>query len=250
MDVLLNKLALVVTFVLQLFVLRLLIKQRLQKRFFFFLVYLIYELCESVLRLAVAGNKAWYYNVYYWTEIGDVSLAVLTVRESFLNVFQGYTRLRWFVWTVWGCVGLAILYSILKAWILPPVQANRRGLVIIAVEGTVDYSLTSAGLLYFALILFFGIKEHQWETGIISGFTIITGVAVFGLLVRSYFGPNRTPSQWIPALAYILGEIEWARVLRRPERKVPTPIHNLTIDDLSKLNEYSRGLRRLFGRKP
>lgn len=249
MVALLTKLYFVTSMGLQLLILYLLIRARLQRRFFWFLGYILYELCEAALRLAVAGEPL-YKRVYWVTAIGGAIFSVLAVSESFLNVFREYARLRWFAWTVWSCVGLALLYSLLKTWILPPVGATRIGVVAYALEATVDYSLTAVGLLYLALVLFFGIKEHQWETGIISGFTIVTGVAVFGVLIRSAFGPNLSLFQWIPAVAYILGEIEWAMVLNRPERPVRVPAHNLIIDDLTNLNQYSRVLRRLFGRKP
>src|SRR5215471_15780001 len=124
MDILLNKIGLVITFVLQIVILFLLIKKRLHRRFFWFLAYIVYELIESSLRLAVAGKKDLYWSIYWWTEIGDVSFMVLAFGESFLNTFREYTRLRLFVVAVWGCIGVALVYALFKALVFPPVQAN------------------------------------------------------------------------------------------------------------------------------
>lgn len=249
METLLTKVSFVTSISLQLFVLGALIRRRLRKRFPWFLTYIIYEICATGLRSATSTNEALYYRVYYLTAIGGLTLAILSVRESFMNVFREYQRSRWFSSVVWGAVAAALAYALLKAWILPPVGATHLGTAIIALEAAVDYSLTAVGILYLAFALFFGIKEHQWETGIISGFTINTGLAVFGLLLVSAFGMKfRILNEWIPAVAYILGEVEWVVALARPERKVKEPIRNLHIDDPGKMDQYMKILRRFFGR--
>src|SRR5579864_7122351 len=101
---------------LQAVILFLLLRSGGNRRFPWFFVYILYSLVESVLRLAArgfgSGYGGLYYNVYYWTEIGEVLLAVLAVRESFLNVFREYARLRWFLITVWGSVALALAYAL------------------------------------------------------------------------------------------------------------------------------------------
>src|SRR5438045_1975169 len=172
MEALLTKLSSGISIALELFILHLLIKHRLQRRFFWFFAYTVYELIESTVRLGVSGNRTLYFAVYWWTEIGDVAFSVLAFRESFLNVFREYTRLRWFVSIVWGCIASALLYALFKALLFPPVQANRRGAIIIGLEVAVNFALAVVGILYFLLTGFFKIKEHQWESGIISGFTI------------------------------------------------------------------------------
>jgi hypothetical protein len=250
MEALLTKLVFVGSISLRLVILYLLVKRRLQRRFFWFLAYIVYALIEGLLRLIVSGNSGLYAKVYWFTEIGDVILLIAAVAESFVNVFREFTRLRWFMWTVWVFVGLAVLYSLFKAWIFPPVHASRLGSVIIAVEVTVDYSVTVIGILFFLCMLFFRMKERPWEMGIIGGFSINAGLAVFGPLTFSAFGTKfRLVSAWIPAIAYLLAEIMWLIYLWRPERKMAVPNREPNIDDVGRMDDYAKILKRFLGRK-
>jgi hypothetical protein len=250
MEVLLTKLSLIITIGLQIFILRLLIKRQLQQRFFWFLAYIIYALIEEGLRFSVSGNRVLYGRVYWWTEGGDVILAVLAVRESFLNVFREFTRLRWFTLLVWSSVGIALLYAASRAWFFPPLRATRQGAIIIGLETAVDYSLTAVGLLYFAMLLFTHVRQHQWETGVISGFTINASFAVIGLLTLSIFGKKfRVLNEWIPAVAYIMAGIEWAIVLNRQEKKALQPPQKPAADDFTRLDRYIQTIRQFLGRK-
>lgn len=249
MDALLNQLAIAVSIGLQLVILGVLVRKRLHHRFRWFLIYLTYAVIEDVLRLSVAGNKHLYYDVYWLTTIGDVSCSVLAVRESFLNVFRAYTHLRWFIWAVWSCIGLAVLYSIYKAWLFPPKPATPRGVIVVGLELGLDYTMVAIGLLYFGLRRLFKIKGGQWESGIISGFTVYAACDIVVLVARSAFGTRfRTAREWIPAIAYIVAEIGWVVVLGRPEHKTSPP-RDLTVDDLTELDQYSGFLARFLGRK-
>jgi len=249
MDQLLNKLAIVVSIGLQLVIFSVLIRKRLYRRFPWFLIYIAYAVVEAVLRLIAAGSQHLYYNVYWLTTIGDVSCTVLAVRESFLNVFRAYTNLRWFILAVWSCIGLAVLYAVYKAWFFPPTPATRRGAIVVGLQLGLDYTMVIIGLLYFGLRRFFRIRDRQWESGIISGFTIYAAFEIMALVARSAFGTRfRTAREWVPAIAYIIAEIGWVVVLIRPERRVPPP-RDLKIDDLAELDQYSGFLARFLGRK-
>lgn len=248
MDTLLNKLALAAAFGLQLVVLSVLIRKRLHRRFPWFLIYVAYSLLEAVLRLASAGNRDLYYHVYWLTTIGDSICSVLAVRESFLNVFRAYTRLRWFIWTVWICIVFAVLYAIYKAWVFPPMQANRRATIVIGLQFGLDCTMAAIGLLYFGLRRLVEIKGREWESGIISGFFIYAACETMPLVARSAFGARfGTASKWTPAIAYLIAEIGWAVILSRPETPI-TPKPDLTIDDLTKLDQHRGALDRFLGR--
>jgi hypothetical protein len=254
MYALLNKLALAVTIGLQLVIIIVLVEKRLQRRFLWFLAYIAYDALEAVVRLSVAmiaGSAGdLYFNVYWLTTVGGLALAVLAVRESFLNVFRAYTRLSWFLWAVWGCIGLALLYAVFKAWVFPPFPAKRSSVIIIGLTLAVDYTLAAIGLLYFALTAFFRIKDRQWESGILAGFTVYMIFDIMSLVARSVVGLEfKTAREWAPAIAYLLAEIGWAVVLSRPERKAQGQELNLTVDDLTKLDHHIAVLARLLGRR-
>ena len=252
MEALLTKIVFLVSIVFLIVILFILLGRHLQKRFFWFLIYVCYVLVEAVARLSVAGDKLLYFYVYWLTAIGTVIFSVLALRESFLNVFGVYTRFRWFTRIVWGCVGLALLYSAFRAWAFPPVHANRVTTVAIGVESAVNYSLCAVGLIYFLLVRFDKIRQHQWESAIISGFFTIGTISIFAVLTRSVFGAKfQIFSQWAEPVAYILAEIEWTLVLSRPEREAPKWIREqkLTVDDLTRFDEYITVLERLLGRR-
>lgn len=250
MDALLNKIGLAITFSLQIVVLVLLIRRRLQRRFFWFLAYIVYELVESVLRLAVSGNLDLYKTVFWWTEIGDVAFMVLAFGESFLNTFREYTRLRLFVVVVWSCIGAALLYALFKALVFPPLHATRRGSIIIGLEVAINFALGVVAVLYFALRALFKLNDRQWESGIISGFSIYVAFGIFGYLVLSMFGRRfGLFNEWLSPVGYLLAELAWLLELSRLERKRNVPIRNLNVDDLTKLEQYSKILERFLGRK-
>ncbi|HEY6351573.1 MAG TPA: hypothetical protein VI636_19400 [Candidatus Angelobacter sp.] len=250
MEALLTKLVIGASIGFQLIVLLLLLKRRLKRRFLWFLIYIAYELIELAVRLSAAGNKHLYFKVYWLTAIGGVIFSVMAVRESFLNVFWMYTRFRWFTRIVWGCVGIGLLYAAFRAWSSPPVHASRWGTVVVDLELAVDYSLGLVGILYFALVRFQKIREHQWESGIISGFMTIGVLSAVGALARFVFGPQGF-TRWVAPVAYLLAELEWVFVLSRLEKEIPEWVREreLTVDDLTRLNEYSRVLGRILGRR-
>lgn len=247
MDALVNKAVLIITAALQVLILILLVRRKLQTRFFWFLLYILYELVASSLRLGVSGNRIRYWNIYWWTEVGDVLFMVLAFRESFLNVFQIYTRLRWFTAFVWGCIGAALLYATFKALIAPPVQANRRATIIISTEVAIQFALCVAAILFVILFSLLRIKGHNWEYGIISGFGIYVAFGICGFLIRSIFGLKfGLLNQWLSPVGYLLAETVWALDLNRPESPIPFPGREPDVDDLTKLDEYSKSLERFL----
>lgn len=250
MEALLTKISFVLVICLQIIILRCLITRRLHHRFFWFLTYIVYALIEGALKLGVSGNMTLYARVYWATEVGDVILSVLAMRESFLNTFRLFTRFRWFLWLVWSSVGAALLYAAFRAAFFPPLNHTRQGAIIIGLETAVDYSLAAVGILYFAVLVFSRTRERPWEAGIVSGFTINAVFAVLGLLSISIFGTKfRVLNEWIPAVAYIMAELEWAVALSRPER-IRRDMPTIRAEDLTMMDQYKRTLQKLLGRKP
>lgn len=247
MDVLLNKVVIVLSFGLKLLILRLLIKRQLQRRFFWFFFYIIYEILQSVVRFSVAGNPNLYLRVYWLTEVADVVLMMLAVRESFLNVFQIYTRLRWFMWIVWGAVALGSLYALFRAVVFPPVELRRITVIIIDLEVAVTFILLVVCLLYILLFKIFRIRGHAWDSGIIYGFGIYVCLGVATFVTRSTYGP-RFPllTEWLSPIGYILAEITWLLEFNRPEPAVPVPSRIPSVDDLALMNQYIRILERFL----
>jgi hypothetical protein len=248
MELILNKLNLAASIGLELFIFIVLLRKGLRRRFPWFSIYIIYSVLENVSRLASAGNPQLYQKVYWLTTIGDSTFSALAVRESFLNAFRAYARIRWFIWTVWTCIGLAVLYAIYKAWLFPPIPASRRGTIVVGLEFGLDCTIAAIGLLYFGLRRLVDIKGREWESGIVSGFFIYAACDLPPLVARSAFGTRfRIAREWTPAVGYLIAAIGWAAVLSRPETPI-RPKPDLAIDDLTKLDQHRGALDRLLGR--
>jgi hypothetical protein len=223
-----NVLLLVISAGLQIYILALLLKRRLQRRFIWFFVYTLYVLLESIVRLAASGNHRIYSIVYWATEPVDLVMTVLALRESFLYIFWPAARWPWFRWVFWCGFGLATGYGCWIAWALPPREPKSLAAMYIHLEFAVDVVISVFGLLYAGLIRLFGILEHQRESAIILGFTANACLGNFGWLTRSVFGTRfKLLSGLVVAVAYIVGELIWTRDLLRPEWKLPQPTQTL-----------------------
>jgi hypothetical protein len=109
--------------------------------------------------------------------------------------------------------------------------------------------MAAIGLLYFGLRRLVEIKGREWESGIISGFFVYAACEILPLVARSAFGDRfDAAGEWIPAIAYLIAEIGWAVVLIRPETPI-APKPDLTIDDLTKLDQHRGALDRFLGRE-
>lgn len=246
----LTALSLAIPAALQLCILVLMVWRGLHKRFVWFFVYILYAIIEASIRLAVSHHPTAYFRVYWSTAIGGMLLTVVTLRESFLSVFWHEATLRWFRWAFWTCLALAIAYGCFEAWAAPPRQTSRFVGVMLDVEFALGITIATLGVLYGGSVRLFGILEHQRETAIILGFTANYCIAALGVLTRSTFGTRfKSVSEWIPAVAYIVGELIWTRDLMRPERKVGR-LSDETLEQMSVLvGRYIAMVQKYLGRE-
>lgn len=247
---LLTKLSFGLSISLQIFILVLIFRRRVKRRFLWFFVYILYEICESVARFSVFDNafSVLYNKVYWTTDVADLIFGAIAFCESFLNVFRPYTRFRWFTAIIWICIGSGLMYAAFRIWALPPVTSAHQTLVVLNVAE--DYSLGAAGILYLALIVLLQIKQHQWESAVILGFTVYFIFSSGGYIAFSVFGANYSfVSSWLPAVGYLLGATIWAVGLWRPEPAVAAPVKNLHEKDLELLNRYATIMDLIFKRK-
>lgn len=224
----LTVLSLAIPIVLQISIVALLLRRKLQKRFPWFFVYVCYALLEAGIRLAASRSQSAYFVVYWSTAIPGLVLTVVALWESFLAIFWPETKLRWFMWVFWSCMAVAVAYAVWKGWILPPRQAGRLVTVMLDLEFASGVIIAMFGLLYAGAIRLFGILEHQRESAIIFGFTAYTTISTLSVITRSAFGTRfKAVTDYIPAIAYIIGEVIWTRDLMREERALPVPTQTL-----------------------
>ena len=210
-------------------------------------MYICYALFEAVIRLAASTSRSAYFVVYWSTAIPSVVLTVLAIRESFLAIFWPETRLRWFRWVFWICIGIIVGYAGLRAWLYSSREPTRLGSIIIDLELGVQYLVAAVGLIYFGLIRLFNVRGHQRESGIIWGFGVKASLIILGVLVRSIFVTRiGWLSAWLPALAYIIAEAAWVTELLHEEQSIPEP--KAPLEEMSRtIDRYIAILRRYLG---
>jgi hypothetical protein len=246
---LLTKLTLITTIVLQFLILMLLIRRHLNRRFFWFLLYTFFQICEAAVLFYVSGDFVLNWKVYWTTNVAEMAFQIAAFRESFLNALGPYTRLRWFFRAVSLCVGLGLAYAAFRAWYLPPFEAPHRGVsAIVNLNVAVDYSLSIVGILYLALVVFLRIREHRWESAIVLGFTVVCVVSSFSYVpfFKIRFG---LLGRWFPPFGFLLGATIWTVGLWRPEPTVAAPVKNLHEKDLELLNRYATIMDLILKRK-
>src|SRR5882724_10493412 len=84
---------------LEVWILVLLIKKGLYRRFPLFFCYMVFATGADLARTVLIGHAAYFY-VYWWTyAIADL-ICVLAIYESFRAIFEAFYRLAWFrfVW--------------------------------------------------------------------------------------------------------------------------------------------------------
>jgi hypothetical protein len=239
---------------LQVAILILVLKHKVQHRFRWFLVYVSFALFQEIARLIASSNNKAYYVVYWFTAALEVFFIFMAIRESFLNVFWAFTRLRWFRRLFWICISLAILYSVAKAVFQPPSDERSITVLILHAEQTFEYLVCATGLFYFAATKWFHIKEHQWEYKVVLGFFLIAAISNLGFVIRSIFGTRFAKFvDWLPALAYIIGVFVWLLNFSQTEPKQPKPTIDLTPEhimaEIKSYQEFIRNARTFWRRK-
>lgn len=163
----LTVLSLGIPIILQLLILFLLFRRKLQRRFPWFLTYVVYELFEAAARLIASGSPQIYLKVYWFSAIGGIALTLVALWESFSGIFWLETKQRWFQYVCWGAVSVVLAYSALRAWLYTPREPTGIGALALNLEIAVEYLIAALGLLYFGLIRFFKVIGHQRESSII-----------------------------------------------------------------------------------
>lgn len=227
-------------------------KHKALSDFRWFFGYLVYAFAESVARVLVSNDRNLYLYVYWITEVLDVVLLAIAVGESFSRTLRPFAVFKGVRIAFWMSVATPVIYSIARSILQPPVQANMWAQVLIGVEITVSYLVIAVTVLYFVLVKLFDIQDNRYESGIILGFGINSGISACGYLVLSIFGRKSTAlSTALPPLAFVLAEGLWvATFMKPPVPREEGPSISLTPDEIiMQLDEYLGILRRLFSKR-
>src|SRR5437764_5921829 len=78
-------------------------RQNVRTQLPWFVLYVAWQVMQALIQLVtLLISRRLYFRVYWWMESLEILLTVAAVRESFLRIFSGFTKMPWFRWTVSG----------------------------------------------------------------------------------------------------------------------------------------------------
>ncbi|SRR6266567_1294007 len=232
---------------LQMWIVVLLVRKSLHRRFPLFFSYMVYATVIDVARAVMIGRSAYFY-VYWGTEASDDLISVLAIYESFRAIFGTFYRLAWFRFVWPGAITVIWIYCIWQAWAHPSPNFGRFGAILIS--GAIASSFTIVGLvlLFFLLVKLAITRWYLYEFHIVYGLGVSSVGMVIAILVRSEFRNKFVwLTEWGPSLAYLVAVCVWlsAFLRKEPQIKIDTPPELL----LQEMREDLNIVRRIF-RKP
>ncbi len=195
---------------LQIWILVLLWRRNLWRKFPIFTVYVAYVLLRTVLGSAILSDPRVYFYFYWITAPGEMILTVLAAHESFMKVFRSFYLLWWFRIFFPGAIVAALAYSAWRGYASPPVHASAAGAAIISAALTAQYVILAISILFFVLAKFFHVPWRVHEYRFVLGFGISSLAVAFGGAVRSAFVTRfGFVSEMLPAVAYVVVLAVW-----------------------------------------
>lgn len=202
-------------------------RQCVRKQLPWFASYVAWVVASGSFGLAIwLLGRQLYGSLYWGMEAVEVTLIVAAVRESFLRIFQGFTAIRGFRWSVWSVISGVVIYSVWKAVHAPPLQASRLGAFVAGAEFLFRWGIAGIALL----TAFLGVRMHEpMDT---REHAVVTGFGIASLAFVLYIGSFSVfPTKYIfmfkylPTVGYFLAAFWWIWVFSRP-------VKNLGLKDL------------------
>jgi len=214
-------LAIVANLLVNLWLLIIVHRQCVRKQLPWFASYIAWEVVSGSFELAFwLSNRPLFPGLYWSFEAVEIALIVAAVRESFLRMFQGFTTIRGFRWSVWSVIGGVVIYSVWKAIHVPPLQASRLGVFVAGAEFLFRWGIAGIALL----TAFLSIRMH--ESMDTREHAVVTGFGIASLAFVLYIGSFSVfPTKYIflfkylPTVGYFLAAFWWIWVFSRPVRE-------------------------------
>jgi len=210
----------VVGFFAHLLLLIILQRQGVRKQLPWFALYVMWECLATLSQLTLwLARRKLYYATYWWMEAVEIALTVAAVRESFLRIFQGFTRKPGFRWSVWTVIGAVVAYSAWKAVYAPPLQVTRLFTFVFGAEFLFRWGFL--GITALTAVLSLLMKEGiSREDSVVTGFGAAAGAFLLYLGTFSLFGSKYVfLTKYIPSVGYFVAVFWWIYVFSRPVRK-------------------------------
>jgi hypothetical protein len=227
-------------------------RQNVRKHLPWFVAYVVWQVLQALVQLlAVLVISRLYITLYWWMEAVDMLLTVAAVRESFLRIFKGFTKMPWFRWTVSGVIAAIVAYSAWKAIYHPPVQGTWLTSFVVGIEFLFRWGIAGIAALTFVLSWALSEPTETWEDTILTGFGLISGAFIFSLICVSLFGNKFLSfSKYAPSVGYFIAIFLWIRVFSRPVESFGFKELGIGPEDLLKLiRRYRADVRKIRGKQ-
>jgi hypothetical protein len=150
-------------------------------------------------------------------EAVEIVLIVAAVRESFLHIFQGFTRIASFRWLVWIVIGAVVIYSAWKAVYAPPVQATRLGAFVSGAEFLFRWGIFGIAALTTILSALLQQPMNTREDAVLTGFGVASVAVLVHVVNFSLFGTTYLfLTNYVPSVGYFVAVFWWIWVFSRP----------------------------------
>src|ERR1051326_1686783 len=157
-----------------------LVRRKLHREFPFFFAYLVFAILAAAVRLSVSGDYQLYFKIFWATAALYNILALLVLYEVFREVFFAFYDLWWWFRLVFpGVAVIAIIVSVRRTLLHPPVEATPLIGAILSFSRIVNYLEAILFGLFFLLVLLLGVPRRSYPLGIVEGF----GISAVGALV-------------------------------------------------------------------
>lgn len=227
-------------------------RQDVRKHLTWFVSYVAWQVVQALIQLStLLFSPRLYILVYWWMEGIEILLTVAAVRESFLRIFKGFTKMPWFRWTVSSVIAAVVAYSAWKAIYHPPVQGNWLTAFIVGAEFLFRWGIAGIAALTFALSWALSEPTETWEDTILMGFGLISGAFILSLVCVSLFGSRFLFfSKYAPSMGYFAAVFLWIRFFSRPLERVSFEDLGIGPEDMLKLiRRYREDLRKVRGKQ-
>jgi len=195
-------------------------RREIRKQLPWFVFYVLWECFTTLVQfLFWLFNRRLYYDAYWWIDAIEVALIVAAVRESFLRIFQGFTRKPGFRWSVWVVIIAVVAYAGWKAIYAPPLQVSRLNIFVFGTEFLFRWGFL--GITLLTVVLTFLMREGiTREDAVVTGFGIASGAFLLYLGSFSLFGTKYIfLTKHIPSVGYFVAVFWWIYVFSRPLRR-------------------------------
>jgi hypothetical protein len=208
--------AVVVTAILNLWLLKTLFLWNVRKRLPWFVGYIAWGLAASCVSLIIWPiNRRLYGSVCWWLEPVNIILVVGALRESLLKIFENSSlrsrlqRLLWFVITG------VLAYSAWKAIVHPPVQSDLLKSSIIGIEFTLRWGIAAVAIAMAFYLPKLKKDFTQQEPAVIAGLGLSALTVLIWVISRSASGTGGTFfTKFVPSMGYWLAVVWWGLVFR------------------------------------